>query len=53
MIGKVRLAHGYITEVKDADELLIKRGTEALRDVYDRAEVVRHTLRLGSGIPVL
>ncbi|MCE4941055.1 toprim domain-containing protein [Bacillus velezensis] len=53
LIGKVRLAHGYITEVKDADELLIKRGTEALRDVYDRAEVVKHSLRLGSGIPVL
>ncbi|UMQ50214.1 toprim domain-containing protein [Bacillus velezensis] len=53
LIGKVRLAHGYITEVKDADELLIKRGTEALKDVYDRAEVVRNTLRLGSGIPVL
>jgi 5S rRNA maturation endonuclease (ribonuclease M5) len=51
--GKVRLAHGYITEVKDADELLIKRGTEALQDVYDRAEVVRNTLRLCSGIPVL
>lgn len=47
--GKVRLAHGYITEVKDANELLVKRGTEALRDVYDRAEVVRNTLTLGFG----
>ncbi|QYG88298.1 toprim domain-containing protein [Bacillus atrophaeus] len=47
--GKVRLAHGYITEVKDANELLVKRGTEALRDVYDRAEVVRNTWTLGFG----
>ncbi|MEG7333287.1 toprim domain-containing protein [Bacillus sp. 0102A] len=51
--GKVRLAHGYITEVKDANELLVKRGTEALKDVYDRAEGVGTVLRLGSGIPVL
>ncbi|QJC97174.1 hypothetical protein HC660_27000 [Bacillus mojavensis] len=51
--GKVRLAHGYITEVKDANELLVARGAEALRNVYDRAEGVRTVLRLGSGIPVL
>ncbi|WED89394.1 toprim domain-containing protein [Bacillus velezensis] len=51
--GKVWLAHGYITGVKDADELLIKRGTEALRDVYDRAEGVRAVLRVGSGISEL
>ncbi len=51
--GKVRLAHGYITEVKDADELLVKRGAEALRNVYDRAEGVRPALRVGSGISEL
>ncbi|NTU28358.1 DNA primase [Bacillus tequilensis] len=51
--GKVRLAHGYITEVKDANELLVKRGAEALRDVYDRAEGVRTVLRVCSGIPEL
>lgn len=51
--GKVRLAHGYITEVKDANELLVKRGTEALRNVYDRAEGVRTKLRIGSGISEL
>ncbi|MGY0700841.1 toprim domain-containing protein [Bacillus subtilis] len=51
--GKVRLAHGYITEVKDANELLVKRGAEALRNVYDRAEGVRPTLRVGSGISEL
>ncbi|ARV43491.1 DNA primase [Bacillus subtilis] len=51
--GKVRLAHGYITEVKDANELLVKRGAEALRNVYDRAEDVRTVLRVGSGISEL
>ncbi|MEC1007988.1 toprim domain-containing protein [Bacillus subtilis] len=51
--GKVRLAHGYITEVKDANELLVKRGAEALRNVYDRAEGVRPALRVGSGISEL
>ncbi|TYS25147.1 DNA primase [Bacillus subtilis] len=51
--GKVRLAHGYITEVKDANELLVKRGAEALRNVYDRAEGVRTVLRVGSGISEL
>ncbi|MCY8191486.1 toprim domain-containing protein [Bacillus spizizenii] len=51
--GKVRLAHGYITEVKDANELLVKRGAEALKDVYDRAEGVRTELRVGSGISEL
>ncbi|NLS42492.1 DNA primase [Bacillus subtilis] len=51
--GKVRLAHGYITEVKDANELLVKRGAEALRNVYDRAEDVRPVLRVGSGISEL
>ena len=51
--GKVRLAHGYITEVKDANELLVARGAEALRNVYDRAEGVRAVLRVGSGISEL
>ncbi|WGD77725.2 toprim domain-containing protein [Bacillus subtilis] len=51
--GKVRLAHGYITGVKDANELLVARGAEALKDVYDRAEGVRPTLRVGSGISEL
>lgn len=51
--GKVRLAHGYITEVKDANELLVARGAEALRNVYDRAEGVRTVLRVGSGISEL
>ncbi|MGG4028691.1 toprim domain-containing protein [Bacillus subtilis] len=51
--GKVRLAHGYITGVKDANELLVARGAEALKDVYDRAEDVRAVLRVGSGISEL
>ncbi|MCC8352548.1 toprim domain-containing protein [Bacillus sp. AF23] len=51
--GKVRLAHGYITEVKDANELLVAHGAEALRNVYDRAEGVRTVLRVGSGISEL
>lgn len=51
--GKVRLAHGYITGVKDANELLVARGAEALRNVYDRAEDVRAVLRVGSGISEL
>ncbi|WP_226568198.1 toprim domain-containing protein [Bacillus stratosphericus] len=39
---KVRLAHGYITEgFKDANELVMAEGENALKRVVDRAEVVK------------
>lgn len=49
MRGKVRLAHGYITEgFKDANELLIAEGEDALRRVVDRAEAVSINVRFGN-----
>ncbi|MDI3409563.1 hypothetical protein QKW52_00220 [Bacillus sonorensis] len=41
LYGKVGLAHGYITEGKDANELLIAKGRAELKAVYERAEDVK------------
>ncbi|MDE1454611.1 DNA primase, partial [Bacillus paralicheniformis] len=41
LYGKVGLAHGYITEGKDANELLTAKGRAELKAVYERAEDVK------------
>ncbi|RAP05507.1 hypothetical protein C2W58_01939 [Bacillus pumilus] len=49
MRGKVRLAHGYITKgYKDANELLIAEGEDALKRVVDRAEAESINIRFGN-----
>ncbi|WP_144500152.1 toprim domain-containing protein [Bacillus pumilus] len=49
MRGKVRLAHGYITEgFKDTNELLIAEGEDALKQVVGRAEAVSINVRFGN-----
>ncbi|MDR4250765.1 toprim domain-containing protein [Bacillus pumilus] len=48
MRGKVRLAHGYITKGKDANELLIAEGGDALKRVVDRAEAVSINVGFGN-----
>lgn len=49
MRGKVRLAHGYITEgFKDANELLMAKGEDALKRVVSRAEAVSINVRFGN-----
>ncbi|EDW22738.1 DNA primase [Bacillus pumilus] len=49
MRGKVRLAHGYITEgYKDANELLMAKGEGALKRVVSRAEAVSINVRFGN-----
>ncbi|MEK4311738.1 toprim domain-containing protein [Bacillus sp. FSL P2-0092] len=49
MRGKVRLAHGYITKgFKDANELLIAEGEDALKRVVDRAEAVSINVGFGN-----
>ncbi|WP_353854749.1 toprim domain-containing protein [Bacillus sp. Bos-x628] len=49
MRGKVRLAHGYITEgYKDANDLLMAEGEDALKRVVDRAEVVGFKVGFGN-----
>jgi len=41
LYGKVGLAHGYITEGKDANEFLLAKGRAELKAVYERAEDVK------------
>ncbi|WP_253185690.1 toprim domain-containing protein [Bacillus licheniformis] len=41
LYGKVGLAHGYITEGKDANELLLAKGRAELKAVYERADDVK------------
>ncbi|ARW46032.1 hypothetical protein S100141_04812 [Bacillus licheniformis] len=54
LYGKVGLAHGYITEGKDANELLLAKGRAELKAVYERADDVKKwRVSYSTGIPVL